>query len=333
MRRRLWWHLASLDDTSPENVGLNSTFAYRERAFRLPTNVDDADFSPMNDRVVDMETWTEMSFSIMNLESWHHLRYAITAGSETDFDSKMGMIQDAERTMDRKWLRFADMSKPICRAADALLRISVQRAQFILTLQRWLSTNVGTDVKYCRLPRSVFTTAVKLLEDGYLLQSGKLFHNFAWFYQQHPLLYALFLVLRTLHVSPGRPEADRAWVAVDNYFTCLSDFEEADERKGRTSCVWTVLSPLRDKARESCHRAGPAGQGLLYAGSSSKTSTGDSKSGNQPQDSVSPLPTSGSDINAPLPRADQFSLESSMFDNILAWQDFSDWFNMDTGLF
>lgn len=197
------------------------------------------------------------------------------------------------------------------------------KAHFILALQTWLSTTASAETKYYHLPQSTFTTAITLLEDGYLLQSGKLFENFAWFYQQHPQLYALFLVLRTLHASPGRAEADRAWVAVDNYFTCLTEFEEASEMKGRTSCIWAVLGPLRDRAGESCGKMGRARQ------------DGAISSTNEPNQPDEPLMNDGSlspfrtaETGTPTP----FALDPWGFDNVLAWQDFSDWFNIDNGL-
>ncbi|THC90190.1 hypothetical protein EYZ11_010348 [Aspergillus tanneri] len=330
MRCRLWWHLTALDATAPENHGFNSTIVDRDHTFRLPTNIDDADLSPqMKKRPVGKEEWTEMSFAIVNLDLCRSLRRAVAITRKNDAEISVDIIHDTERKINQQWLRFADITKPICRAADALLRVSILKAHFILMLQTWLSTTVTAECKYYHLPQSAFITAIELLENGYLLQSGSLCHDFAWFYQQHPQLYALFLVLRTLHASPGRVEADRAWTAVDNYFTCLTDFEKASEMKGRTSCVWSVLGPLRDRARKSHDqmRQELASEEILSTSSPSAFM----KTGSQITDgSVSSHPV-GTDIHLSPYQTGYLPLEPSAFDNILAWQDFSDWFNMDTG--
>lgn len=331
MRRRLWWHLTALEATAPENHGFNTSFIAGDQQFPLPSNINDEDIRPrMTERATKNEMWTETSFSIMNLDLCRRLRSAVATNSPGGFNVQMNMIEETEQVMSQQLLRFADMEKLICRAADALLRISILKAQFILKLQRWLSTGVGSGSQYSDLPQSIFTTAIKLLEDGYLLQSGNLFPNFAWFYQQHPQLYALFLVLRTLHASPVRAESDRAWLAVDNYFTCLADFEEAAEMKGRTSCVWAVLNPLRDKARESSSKMGHTTQGPT---SSTYTDLESIQSVSPHPDPAPSIPAFESGVHLPFTRANQPSLEYPAFDDVLSWQDFTDWFNMDIGNF
>ncbi|KAE8416580.1 hypothetical protein BDV36DRAFT_259909 [Aspergillus pseudocaelatus] len=329
MRRRLWWHITALDATAPESHGFNSTTVDRDHPYLLPANIDDVDISPqMKEPPTGKDTWTEISFSIMNLDLCRSLRRAVATTTKNDAGSQVDRIRETEGKVEQEWLRFSDMTNPVCRAADALLRISVLKAHFILTLQTWLSITKSTDCRYNHLPQSAFTTAIKLLEDGYLLQSGKLFESFAWYYQQHPQLYALFLVLRTLRASPGRAEADRAWVAVDNYFTCLTDFEEASEMKGRTSCVWTVLGPLRDKARESCDQMNRKARGLLSAEVSSTVSPTDLTQTGPFDESIPLLPTTDANTQLSPFRTSQLTLESSALDNILMWQDFSDWFNI-----
>lgn len=335
MRRRLWWHLTALEASAPENHGFNAASTTSENKFPLPNNINDDEIAPqMKEPGIENEIWTETSFSILNLDLSRRLRSAVATNSNGDFNAQVSMIEETDSIMSQQLLRFADMTKPICRAADALLRISVLKAHFISTLQKWLSTGTGTESQYSHLPQSIFSSAIKLLEDGYLLQSGNLFPNFAWFYQQHPQLYALFLVLRTLHAAPERADSDRAWLAVENYFTCLADFEEAAELKGRTSCVWTVLNPLRNKARESRSKIGYTKQGLPHAESFSPNA--DLESTNSISQNPHPTPsvsTFESGMHLPFTGANQLGLEHSAFDDVLAWQDFTDWLNMDVGGF
>lgn len=335
MRRRLWWHLTALEASAPENHGFNATFTPHNHEFPLPNNINDEEISPqMVEHATKNEGWTETYFSILNLDLSRRLRSAVATNSTSDFSVRVSLIKETEHIMSQQLSRFADMNQPICRAADALLRISVLKAQFISTLQKWLSEGVVGGCQYSLLPQSIFATAIKLLEDGYLLQSGNLFPSFAWFFQQHPQLYALFLVLRTLHVSPGRAEADKAWFAVENYFTCLADFEEAAEMKGRTSCVWTALNLLRDKARESRTKIGYSEQVLFPAASSSSgTDIESAKSVSKNPDLAPSFSTFESSMHLPFARVNQPGLDHSAFDDALAWQDFTDWFNMDIGNF
>ncbi|KAJ5292766.1 Neuraminidase [Penicillium atrosanguineum] len=251
-RRRLWWHLTALDATAPENHGFNSTSVDNDHTLFLPNNIDDVDMSLETLQTpIGKGQWTEMSFSILNMDLCRRLRHTVTATTKDDNDTKSNLIDKVERIIRQKWLDSGDLMLPTCRAADALLKISILKAHFIFTLQAWLSNTPNTESKYSQIHKSTLTTAMKLLEDGYLLQSGKLLPDFAWFFQQQPQLYALFLVLRTLGAFPDHAEADSPWLAVDNYFTCLTELEEANELKGRTSCFWAVLGPLYEKVKKS----------------------------------------------------------------------------------
>ncbi|KAF4777102.1 hypothetical protein HER10_EVM0011535 [Colletotrichum scovillei] len=311
MRCRLWWHLTALDATAPESHGFNNTMADRGKIFRLPLNVNDTELWPQMDNApTGRDEWTETTFSIMNLDLCRNLRHAVSAVGAADEQTREAKIQQTESSMAHRWLRFAPKNSDVCRAAESLLRISVAKARFILMLQAWLSAPMEQECRYRYLPHSLFTTAIELLEQGYLLQSGKLFPGYAWFYQQHPQLYALFLTLRTLVDSPERGEAERAWLAVDNYIACLADFEEANERRGKKSCVWAAMGPLRDRARESVRQRDTTFEIAIPVAASPKMPSGENFGTGTSQS-----------WNA-------IALEPLAFDNILTWHDFSDLFDV-----
>ncbi|KAL2875799.1 hypothetical protein SGCOL_008946 [Colletotrichum sp. CLE4] len=318
MRCRLWWHLTALDATAPESHGFNNTMADRGKIFRLPLNVNDTELWPQMEKVpTGRDEWTETTFSIMNLDLCRNLRHAVSAVGAADEQTREAKIQQTESSMAHRWLRFAPKNNDVCRAAESLLRISVAKARFILMLQAWLSAPMEHECRYRYLPHSLFTTAIELLEQGYLLQSGKLFPGFAWFYQQHPQLYALFLTLRTLVDSPERGEAERAWFAVDNYITCLADFEEANERRGKKSCVWAAMGPLRDRARESFRQLKNLEEKSIPAAAAAAAAA------------ASPKISSGENYNVgPSQPWNAIALEPLAFDNILTWHDFSDLFDV-----
>ncbi|KAK1712059.1 hypothetical protein BDP67DRAFT_61275 [Colletotrichum lupini] len=311
MRCRLWWHLTALDATAPESHGFNNTMADRGKIFRLPLNVNDTELWPqMDEAPTGRDEWTETTFSIMNLDLCRNLRHAVSAVGAADEQTREAKIQQTESSMAHRWLRFAPKNSDLYRAAESLLRISVAKARFILMLQAWLSAPMQQDRRYRYLPHSLFITAIELLEQGYLLQSGKLFPGYAWFYQQHPQLYALFLTLRTLVDSPERGEAERAWLAVDNYIACLADFEEANERRGKKSCVWAAMGPLRDRARESTRQRETAEETSILVAASPKMPSGENI---------------GTGLSQPW---NAIALEPLAFDNILTWHDFSDLFDV-----
>ncbi|KXH42537.1 fungal specific transcription factor domain-containing protein [Colletotrichum nymphaeae SA-01] len=311
MRCRLWWHLTALDATAPESHGFNNTMADRGKIFRLPLNVNDTELWPQMDKApAGRDEWTETTFSIMNLDLCRNLRHAVSAVGSADEQTREAKIQQTESSMAHRWLRFAPKNSDICRAAESLLRISVAKARFILMLQAWLSAPMEQECRYRYLPHSLFTTAIELLEQGYLLQSGKLFPGYAWFYQQHPQLYALFLTLRTLVDSPERGESERARLAVDNYIACLADFEEANERRGKKSCVWAAMGPLRDRARESVRQRDATEETTIPVAASPKMPSGENFGTGTSQS-----------WNA-------IALEPLAFDNILTWHDFSDLFDV-----
>ncbi|KAK7457617.1 hypothetical protein Landi51_01750 [Colletotrichum acutatum] len=315
MRCRLWWHLTALDATAPESHGFNNTMADRGKIFRLPLNVTDTELWPQMDKApTGRDEWTETTFSIMNLDLCRNLRHAVSAVGAADEQTREAKIQQTESSMAHRWLRFAPNNNDVCRAAESLLRISVSKARFILMLQAWLSAPMENEYRYRYLPHSLFTNAIELLEQGYLLQSGKLFPGYAWFYKQHPQLYALFLTLRTLVDSPERREAKRAWIAVDNYIVCLADFEEANERRGKKSCVWAAMGPLRDRARESIRQRETTEDMPMTVAAAAAASP-----------KMPPGDNFGTGVSQPW---NAIALEPLAFDNILTWHDFSDLFDV-----
>ncbi|KAF2137194.1 uncharacterized protein K452DRAFT_257913, partial [Aplosporella prunicola CBS 121167] len=223
MRYRLWWQLSALDYSAPEDHGFDSTILDRKQPLRLPLNINDADLSPEMSTLPDSKhDWTEMTFTIANFDVCQSLcqslRQAVAVTTLKDTQTKEKSLQDAEQNIFQKWFRFADLKIPICAAAEAMFRLSVMKSRFNLALQSWLHKRENRSTatsRYHQFPQSIFLMGVDLLEYGYLLQSGKLFQEFAWFFRRHPELYALFLVLHCLKDDPQKLDAERAWKAVD----------------------------------------------------------------------------------------------------------------------
>lgn len=318
IRCRLWWHLTTLDASAREGNGFNSSIIDKDhQAFRLPLNVDDARLHPqMTELPPAQEQWTDMTFPIASLEMSRGLRQAAAAATTQgrEAEGTERAIREVEQAVWQRYLRHSDPARPVCRAADALAGISIAKARFVLALQSWLAQSKPyprtAAPRYHQLPQPVFVSAVEVLESGYVLQSGRFIEGFAWFYQQHPHLYAFFLVLHVLKDSPERPEAERAWVAVDDYFTCLADFMEAGEKKQKKSCLWGVLGRLCEKARGARRRVTEAPlNGVLET----TAAVGDE------------IEFTAVDMQPWNPLA----IGPLDFDNILALEDFSDWFDCD----
>lgn len=330
-RCRLWWHVGALDSTAPEDHGFDSTVMDRCQSFRAPLNVDDADLFPqMTALPAGKAEWTETTFSLANTDIHRTLRQTVAANRSESIAEQEKAVRNAQDLLWRRWLRLADLSKPVCRAADAVLRIAVLKTLFLCNLRCWLSTS-GVDPaassRYRRLPDGIFLAAVDLLENAYLLQSGKASGNFSWLFQQRPQLYAFFLALHALKDGPDRPEAERAWRAVDDYSLCLTDFEEAHERKGRTSCVWRILGPLRKKARESRRRM-VNGTFDAHRGDGSPESSSASTVANEACGAYTMPDASSEESYESLRQGDPFAMDAMTFDSILAWQDFAGWFDV-----
>ncbi|OJD30031.1 c6 transcription [Diplodia corticola] len=331
MRCRLWWQLSALDSSAPEDYGLDSTIFDRRQPHRLPLNVDDADLSPeMTSLPASKESWTEMTFTITNFDICRTLREATAAVWLKDGQAKGKAIQDAEHSISSRWLRFSERDKPVCQAAEAMLHLSILKSRFNLALQSWLPSREAKSSatsRYQQLPQAIFATAVDVLEGGYMLQSGTLFPEFAWFFRRHPELYALFLVLHCLRDDPERPEADRAWKSVGEYCSCLKDFEETLGRKGRASCVWEILRSLRENAREACHQATRRPLASTLAGPSQESTAVSMGNGGS---EVIQMPPVWPEMHEFLQQGSPAALDASTLDNFIAWHDFSDWLNLDS---
>ncbi|KAL6885661.1 fungal-specific transcription factor domain-containing protein [Trichoderma evansii] len=69
-RRRIWWHLCSLDWRISEGIGMEATITLSSFDTRMPLNIDDGDMEVASSELSERRDYTEMVFSLIRYEAW-----------------------------------------------------------------------------------------------------------------------------------------------------------------------------------------------------------------------------------------------------------------------
>ncbi len=121
MRLRLWWHLCVLDSRAPEDQGLQPTAAVTNWELRLPLNVNDSQLYPDMDRLPsDADTWTEMSFFLVQTEACRRMHPIM----ETQSRQAAAMVANALAPGGSPGTTFSVPGGPVC---DPLTQIREKR--------------------------------------------------------------------------------------------------------------------------------------------------------------------------------------------------------------
>lgn len=207
----------------------------------------------------ESESWTEMSYFLVQLEAGRLLHPVLgTRSSNTlaDIAAKRQMLQEHTEWIYRRYPLINNAS------SDSLLRdIVVQhydtayaKMNFMLQLREEIylrQQESSASEQPHEASKPSFKSACHALEASYLLLSKDFSKQFAWLFKTYTQYYALAYVLRCLWAWPRVREADNAWAAVHNIFSCVSQFNRHTETSSTgpgDRSIWRCLVILRDQA-------------------------------------------------------------------------------------
>ena len=120
------WHISILDNRSAEDHGTDPTFNEQFYDTKLPLNVNDEDIYPeMKEPPKERDGATEMTFCLIRFElSVFNRRLNCTnpgaAAAEQTLEEKEKMIDACHRKIEEKYLKYCDMTLPICKPGGCL---------------------------------------------------------------------------------------------------------------------------------------------------------------------------------------------------------------------
>jgi hypothetical protein len=274
MRRRLWWHIVSLDSRAGEDHGLTATFNDLNTDTKLPLAVDDNALHPAMTELpsAPRNVWTEMTCPVliyMTARTTQELnRLLATPGTIPSEVKRREIITQLEAEIEVH-MACCNPVIPAQRLTITVPRMIVRKMEFV-SRQQWLlsiARENGQTRPLSHLANTVtndetLAEACTIIEISAELLNDDLLSNFRWCAEMHPQYSTLLYVLWYLCVRPTAPNATRAWAAVDAAFSVEADRLQRQEVlvvAGCYTCKWRALGALREKAmrlREAGHGGG-----------------------------------------------------------------------------
>ena len=262
LRLRLWWHLCLLDSRAPEDHGFELTVDILNRDHqRLPLNLDDSQLcADMKELPVESQSWTEMSFFLVQVEAARLLhpilgtRENAAADVLEDVAAKRKMIEDHSKWLHKTYFSSSNTSHRLYSVAYQHYLTACKKIEFMLQLREEIhhqKQKPRSDPVVHALAPASFGSACDALAGSWTLLSGEVSRQFSWLFKTYTQWYALAYVLRCLCTTPASPHSDRAWALVDDIFSSIGQLNEpsGEVTVGSSSDgIWASLLQLRDKA-------------------------------------------------------------------------------------
>lgn len=274
IRRRLWWHLINRDIRAGEDYGLeNSSGLLLRSDVDLPVNVNDSDLEPnMKEPPQPRTCWTAMTFSLISIDMGKVMQElsAMAASSSPSSppseETRSKIIQDVTARAEQ-WLSHFNPVIPQQRLTLLCTRFMLRKFNFVTRIQ-WvlLQKRAGIDLDFAT--EQNLLEALEIIEPKLYLDD-ELLSQFSWTIRAYPQYHIVMYVLLHLCVRPEGPCVDRAWNAMEIFF---SDEVQNGEATGFSSKL-SVLAALRTKAvliRDQAQKHGPeqrAGSSTKHPGS------------------------------------------------------------------
>ena len=279
LRRRLWWHLVSLEGRTAEDSGLALNTMDAATNTRFPLVVDDSALDPAMAALPTPPpegVWTEMTLAVVLFDCAATMRQLFSLASQVSEgplsgDSRPRIIPsearrrelvEALRSRIESRLSGCHHAIPIQRLTMQLGRMLVLKAEFV-TRQAWQQMkDSAEDSSTTKEPsarrglptsRAYLADAVTILELYHSLETDELLPNFRVMSESFPQTHALLYVLWHLWVRPDGDDGidpERAWRAAEYAYSVE---ETRIQRRAQAGTdidpgpKWRVLKALKEK--------------------------------------------------------------------------------------
>ncbi|EME43694.1 hypothetical protein DOTSEDRAFT_72896 [Dothistroma septosporum NZE10] len=254
-RRRLWWHICSLDASTAEANETDPVVYERQCSTRFPAAAQD---STINQAVPKGSPETlfathspDMFYCLIRFEITYYIRtvlFSDTFNEENDFpalpaDGKLSIIDSLERTLQEKYYRRCNCNAATCKIAIMSSRIIVAK----LKLRIRQASTPGPRYLTSAAAESTITACTEVLEATQRLRTDATLSSWTWLWRRETDLDAAGTCLQTLHQArPRSAITQKAWTAIDAFFANTKS--DPDLVK---DVQYTRLLALRSKVQKS----------------------------------------------------------------------------------
>lgn len=254
MRRRLWWHICTLDVRASEDHGIDPSIVESTFDAKYPSNINDVDFSPSSTETPkEHEGWTETTFDLIRYSvstTVRRLSYAPpgpgpcqTKGAKLTLEDKEHIIEELHQYLEKKYLIYCDLSVPLNWVAATVTRL-IMAKMWLVVHHPLLREDRGAGLPKETLDR-LFLTSVEVIEFSRLLETEKATRKWGWLFATYQQWHAMAYVLSQLAVRTTGPEVERAWPIIDVVF---KEWHAGDPTT-KKGMLWKPLRKMMVRAR------------------------------------------------------------------------------------
>lgn len=230
MRRRIWFQLIIIDSTSAQFAGVASSPMLTTANTKPPINVNDSDLDPrMTEPACDKQGPTEMMFCLARSEFGKWLRrwgkdagtsnspWAFLSSPSMSLKEKDGSIDELEKAMELKFLRFCDLSIPLHLATTMMARSAINYTRLMAHHPRQYR-----ELKV-RIPQAekdvIFDNCLKMAEYADYTQNNRSVHKFSWHTVNHMPWDAMIFMLSEMQHRTDPEEKSKVWQVIGSIYS------------------------------------------------------------------------------------------------------------------
>ena len=256
LRRRLWWHICTLDVRSSEDQGCDPTIGETSFDTKFPSNINDIDMYPsMKAPPTEREGATELTFDLIRFSvstTVRRLSYApvgpgpckVKNASMTLADREKA-IEELHQHLENKYLRYCDTKNvPLHWVAATVARLVL--AKMWLLVHHPLSRSDGGANLSEETKERLFNTSIEVIQFSRLLETEKTTMKWGWLFRTYMQWHALAFVISELCTRTLGPDVDRAWTVIESLLESWGGMLGSNHHRGM---MWKPLRKLIDRAR------------------------------------------------------------------------------------
>lgn len=249
MRRRLWWHICTLDVRTAEENDMDPLIYEPMFDTRFPANLNDADLDVhMTEPPLLTRQRSEMLYTLIRVEGSYAARKLVFSPRFTtdngypslSIQEKNHSIGSILEDFSERYLRYCDNTIPICHLTVTSIQMVLAKVKLTINHPARNGALPLSDAQLCDLvPRSI-----EIIEYANTLRTSDQYSRWIWLFQKYIEWDAVAFLLHSLSAAPlPLPDLlERAWNAVDKFFNLWQDLVVDGDRR------WRRLEHLRAKA-------------------------------------------------------------------------------------
>lgn len=254
MRRRLWWHICTLDVRMAEDHGSDPNILESTFSTKLPLNINDTSLDPeMGELPQGQPGRTEMLFSLVRFEVSHFARRMVFSDQFCQNNwypilneaQKVRAIDQFKERMEKQYLTHIDKGIPLDFITAASTRLILIKLKLAVCKPRPdLNRGMPLSTNYQKVCEEV-------LQHANTLRHYENRNKWLWLFQTYVEWDALAYLLLDLCISPVREPSNTVWSTIDKIYHHWKNDPDInrDRRWSHIEELRTYALIVRDRAQ------------------------------------------------------------------------------------